>query len=166
MPVIELRTAIAAPIGVVFDLARSIDLHAQSTVRSGEVAVAGCTTGLIGLGQQVTFEATHFRIRQQLTAEVVQYDQPHHFRDTMLRGAFRRFDHDHHFAAVGDTTLMTDHFDYTSPFGPLGRLVDAVYLKRYMTGLLRERADVIRRVAESGEWTAYLPTDNLGVAPE
>ena len=52
MPVIELRTAIAAPIGVVFDLARSIDLHAQSTVRSGEVAVAGCTTGLIGLGSR------------------------------------------------------------------------------------------------------------------
>ena len=166
MPVIELQTAVAAPIAVVFDLTRSIDLHAVSTSCSGEVAVAGCTTGLIGLGQQVTFEATHFGIRQQLTAEVVQYDRRHHFRDTMLRGAFRRFDHDHDFAADGDTTLMTDRFDYTSSFGFLGRFADTVYLKRYMTGLLRERAEVIRRVAESDEWTSYLPTDNLVVAPE
>jgi hypothetical protein len=62
MPSIELATSIAAPIERVFDLARSIDLHMKSTSRTGERAIAGTTSGLIGLGQGVTWRARHFGI--------------------------------------------------------------------------------------------------------
>ena len=55
MPVIILTLPIAAPIDVVFDLARSIDLHVQSTAQTNERAVAGRTSGLIGLGEEVTW---------------------------------------------------------------------------------------------------------------
>ena len=54
MAIIELTTDINAPIGRVFDLARSIDLHMNSTSKTGERAVAGVTSGLIGAGEQVT----------------------------------------------------------------------------------------------------------------
>ena len=59
MPVIELATSIAAPIDRVFDLARSIDLHTNSTSGTGERAVAGVTSGLIGPEQEVTWRARH-----------------------------------------------------------------------------------------------------------
>jgi len=151
MPVITLTTSIAAPIEVVFDLARSIDLHRESTVQTNERAVAGRTSGLIGLGEEVTWEATHFFIRQRLTSKIVQFDRPHHLRDSMVSGAFRRFDHDHHFVADGQGTVMTDTFDYTSPLGLLGRLADGMFLKRYMERLLMRRNQVIKQVAESGD---------------
>jgi hypothetical protein len=48
---IVLLTSIAAPIERCFDLARSIDLHMASTNWSGERAIAGVTSGLIGAGQ-------------------------------------------------------------------------------------------------------------------
>jgi len=51
---IVLLTSIAAPIERCFDLARSIDLHMASTNWSGERAIAGVTSGLIGAGQEVT----------------------------------------------------------------------------------------------------------------
>jgi len=50
----ELTTQMAAPIEVVFDLARSIDAHIDSMAKSGERAVAGVTSGLIATGEQVT----------------------------------------------------------------------------------------------------------------
>ena len=60
MPRIVLHTSIAAPIERCFDLARSIDLHMASTDWSGERAVAGVTSGLIGPGQEVTWRGRHF----------------------------------------------------------------------------------------------------------
>jgi len=51
---IDLVTRIAAPVERCFDLARSIDLHMASTDRTGEQAIAGITSGLIGLEQEVT----------------------------------------------------------------------------------------------------------------
>jgi hypothetical protein len=34
---------------------------------------------------------------------------------------------------------MVDVAEYSSPLGPIGRLVDALFLERYMTRLLKQR---------------------------
>jgi ligand-binding SRPBCC domain-containing protein len=118
MPVITLETRISAPIERCFDLSRDIDLHMQSTKHTREVAIAGITTGFIGAGQEVTWEATHFGVRQTLTIRITAYDRPVHFRDSQVNGAFKRFDHDHLFKEIsGGSTLMRDVFDYESPLG-------------------------------------------------
>ena len=57
MAVITLVTEIKAPIGRVFDLSRSIDLHTASVGHTGEQAIAGVTSGLIGPGEEVTWRA-------------------------------------------------------------------------------------------------------------
>jgi ligand-binding SRPBCC domain-containing protein len=149
MPVIQLVTRVRAPIDVCFDLARSIDLHVESLAMTGEKAVAGVTKGLIGMGEEVTWEATHFGIRQRLTSRITAFDRPWHFRDSMVRGAFAGFDHDHLFEYSGGVTTMKDVFDYRSPLGLLGRLADVLFLKRYLTRLLRARAETVRRAAEA-----------------
>ena len=43
------------------------------------------------------------------------FSRPDHFRDSMVRGAFRELDHDHFFEVHGDLTIMKDVFDFTSP---------------------------------------------------
>ena len=77
MPLITIETLINAPMERVFDLARSIDAHMASTDGTEERAVAGRTTGLIGRGESVTWEARHFGIRQRLTAHITAFDRPH-----------------------------------------------------------------------------------------
>jgi hypothetical protein len=69
MTQIELSTHINAPIGRCFDLARSIELHVESTKQTGERAIAGRTSGLIELGESVTWRAKHFGIWQNLTSK-------------------------------------------------------------------------------------------------
>jgi len=149
MPVIVLRTRVAAPPSRCFDLARDVDLHQRSTAASRERAVAGVTSGLLGRGDVVTWEATHFGVRQRLTSRVTEFDPPNRFVDEMVRGAFARFRHEHQFLSVPDGTEMVDIFDYTSPLGPLGRLADGLFLRRYMTRLLRDRNAYLKQAAES-----------------
>ncbi len=157
MPVIHLRTEINAKRPLVFDLSRSIDLHQLSTEHTHETAIAGTTSGLIGLNEWVTWRARHFGIYQQLTSKVTAYDRPNSFTDEMVSGAFNSFRHEHHFEDTEEGTLMRDIFTYRSPFGLLGRLVDALFLQRYMTGLLQARNAVIKEYAESGKWKMVLP---------
>ncbi|MEO8098106.1 MAG: SRPBCC family protein [Acidobacteriota bacterium] len=149
MPLIRIETPIRASMEVCFDLARNIDLHVESMKDTGERAVAGVTSGAINLGEEVTWEATHFGVRQRLTSRITAFDRPHRFRDSQVRGAFRRFDHDHIFESTGAVTIMIDLFDYQAPFGLFGRLADALFLERYMQRLLRTRAAVIQAAAES-----------------
>jgi ligand-binding SRPBCC domain-containing protein len=149
MSLIELRTEIARPPGRVFDLARSIDLHAASMAKNREEAIAGVTTGLIGPGQTVTWRARHFYLSFRLTARITAFDPPRHFRDEMITGPFRRFSHDHFFEPSGSGTSMRDVFHYESPWGILGRIADALFLQRHMLRLLEERNAVLKRVAES-----------------
>jgi len=156
MPVIELATSIAAPIERVFDLARGIDLHTKSTARSGERAVAGRTSGLIGLGEDVTWRARHFGIWQSLTVRITEFERPAHFADMMSRGAFRRMEHHHYFERSSEGTVMRDMFIYQSPFGILGRLAERLFLNRYMRSLLVERNRVIKETAESDSWGQYI----------
>jgi ligand-binding SRPBCC domain-containing protein len=148
MPVIELATFIRAAPERVFDLSRDVDAHVASAQGTGERAVAGKTSGLLELGDEVTWEAVHFGVRQRLTSRITRFDRPRSFRDSMVRGAFARFDHDHVFEPVDGGTLARDVFDFTSPLGLLGRLADGMVLERHMRRFLGERMRILKELAE------------------
>lgn len=153
---IELRTFIAAPVERVFDLSRSIDLHQRSTATTRETAVAGRTSGLIGLDETVTWRARHLGVTQYLTSRISGYDRPRWFRDEMVRGAFAWMEHDHWFDAAEGGTVLRDRFRFAAPLGPLGRIAEALLLRRYMTRFLEARNAEIKRVAESDAWRELL----------
>ncbi len=148
MPTIRLETRIHAPVERCFDLARDVGAHVGSTSRTRERAVAGVTTGLLGPGDVVTWEATHFGVRQRLTARITHFEPPRRFVDEMISGAFHSFTHEHVFDAVPSGTLMVDIFTYTSPLGPLGRIADVIFLCRYMRNFLAERNRYVKQMAE------------------
>lgn len=148
MPVIHVETLIQAPPERCFDLARDVDLHTASVAMTGERAVAGVTSGLMGLGDWVTWEATHFGLRQRLTAVITSFERPFAFVDEMQAGIFARFRHTHRFEPVAQGTRMVDVFNYTSPLGPLGALADSLFLEEYMRAMLIARCLHLKEVAE------------------
>jgi ligand-binding SRPBCC domain-containing protein len=153
---IYLETLIHAPMERCFDLSRSIDFHQVSTSGSGEKVVAGRMQGLIVAGETVTWEATHFFVRQLLTTKITSMERPLRFYDVMQQGAFKNMEHEHLFRAHNESTLMIDEFIYEVPYGIFGRLFDSLVLRRYMTNLLAERNHAIKVAAESDTWKRFL----------
>jgi len=145
-------TVIHAPIERCFDLARSVEVHLAGNVHWGEAAVAagGVTSGLVEMGERVTWRAKHFGVWHTLTSEITAFDRPAHFQDAMVRGPFRSMKHDHFFRSLSpEETEMKDVFYFEAPLAALGRLVEMAFLGRYMKALLRERNAIIKQFAEA-----------------
>jgi ligand-binding SRPBCC domain-containing protein len=148
VPRFELVTLIHASRERCFDLSRDIDLHVRSMSDSNERAVAGRTSGLIGLGEEVTWQARHFGVQHRHRSRITEYDRPRHFRDIQVAGRFRSFVHDHFFEEKAGVTHMRDVLSFESPLGILGKIADRLVLDRYLRELIAERNRVIKAEAE------------------
>jgi len=146
----RLKTKIKGSLEKCFDVARDIDLHTESMAQTAERAIAGRTSGLIGFGEEVTWEGRHFGIRQRFTSKITAFDRPVYFQDTMVRGAFSLFCHDHHFESDGSATTMVDVIEFAVPGGLLGLVVERLVLLRYLHSLIRKRNGVIKAAVEEG----------------
>jgi hypothetical protein len=77
----------------------------------------------------------------------------------MVRGIFRFMQAGHLFQSLeSGGTEMKNVFSIAAPLPLLGPLAEALFLRRYMLTLLRERNIVIKRIAESSKWEQYLPS--------
>ncbi|MGE6489037.1 SRPBCC family protein [Paenisporosarcina sp. NPDC076898] len=148
MPVFEHITYIKAPIDVCFDLARNVEVHMQSTSQTKEVAVDGVMSGLLEKGDCVTWEATHFGVRQRLTAKVTEMVRPDFFIDVQVNGAFQSFTHTHEFTEIHYGTMMKDTFAYEAPLGIIGRIADKLFLENYMKKFIVSRSNELKILAE------------------
>ena len=149
MPTIILETLISASAEVCFDLMRDVRIHTETTSQTNEKAVAGVIDGKIGLGQTVTFEGTHFGMRQRLTVKVVEFDRPRRFVDAMVEGRFKSFVHIHEFEPSDGVTLMRDTLIWESPLGIFGKIIDKLLLERHLTRLVSDRNAKLKEIAES-----------------
>ncbi|MEE8335170.1 MAG: SRPBCC family protein [Candidatus Neomarinimicrobiota bacterium] len=156
MSLIENKFKINATLEQAFDLSRSIDFHMFSQSDHKEVAINGITSGLINLGEEVTWRAKHFGVSQLLTARITMFDRPNHFRDTMVRGAFKWFEHDHYFQTSGDKILVIDRFEYESPYSIFGKIFDVIALKRHMQDFFWNRNMLLKEVLEDGRWKEFI----------
>ncbi len=148
MATLTLTTEMRASPERCFDAARDLDLHIESMADSRERAVAGTTSGLIGLGESVTWEATRLGLRQRFTSKITAFDRPVHFQDSMVKGAFKSFVHDHFFECSPNGTVMTDVLVFRSPFGAIGLVVDWVFMSWYLRKLLVARNEAIKAAVE------------------
>jgi ligand-binding SRPBCC domain-containing protein len=144
---IELTTLIAAPLERCFDLSLSVDVHLESTAHTEERVVAGPMSGVLALGDEITWEARHLGRRRRLAMRVSAYDRPRMFRDELVRGPLRKLVHDHFFERLAQGTEMRDVLEFESGF----RLLDALVLARHFRRLLVRRNETIKRLAESAD---------------
>ncbi|HWT33320.1 MAG TPA: SRPBCC family protein [Microbacterium sp.] len=125
------------PVEALFDVSLDIDAHMASMAASGESAVAGVTSGRIGLGETVTWRARHFGVWFTMTSKITALERPTSFVDQQVRGPFRMFVHEHTFEPLGDGSRMTDRITVGSPV--LGRLAERAILVPYLRRLIRKR---------------------------
>jgi len=87
-------------------------------------------------------------IRVRWTTLITAHEPPKRFADVALKGPYSFWHHTHTFEELGNHTLMIDEVRYALPFGGLGRLVHALWVKRQLKHIFDYRAEVIRELLE------------------
>lgn len=149
MTKIQITTDIEAPIEIVFNLSRNIDIHLLSTYQTNEKAIDGRTSGLIEVNETVTWRGKHFGFYLKHNSVIPELDFPVYFVDEMLEGSFKSFRHQHSFKFEKGKTIMTDDIFYETPYGIFGKLFDRLILEKYMTSFIKKRNQIIKELAEN-----------------
>lgn len=73
---------------------------------------------------------------------------PHGFTDTAEQSPFAFWRHRHEYLSHPEGTLLRDTVEYSLPFGPLGRLLDRLFVGRQVKELFAFRHAATRRALE------------------
>jgi ligand-binding SRPBCC domain-containing protein len=150
---------INAPIDRCFLLATNVELVGRTL---GMKPIEGKTSGLLAVDDRLLWAGWKFGVPQMHESLISLYERPAFFQDTMERGRFKRYQHDHYFYEMDERTVLNDKIRFTMPLGILGRMVGKFILVPYLSKRLRRRLVLLKRVAESRqEWRKYLPENEL-----
>ncbi|MGQ7297399.1 SRPBCC family protein [Quadrisphaera sp. KR29] len=164
MPTIEASTDLPGDVATVLDVSLDLDVERAAgrrhRVRPVPAGPGSRTGGRIGAGERVRWSLRLYGVvplrHTTQILEVVRQtpDGGARFVDAMVSGAFSSFRHEHLYeplpVAPGapPRTRATDRMTWTSPLGPLGRLADALVVRRALQGLLADRnAEIGRRLS-------------------
>jgi ligand-binding SRPBCC domain-containing protein len=149
---------INAPIERCFLLSTNIELVGKTL---GMKPIEGKTSGLIVANDKLLWAGWKFGLPQMHESVITRYERPAFFQDTMERGRFKRYQHEHYFYEMDERTVLNDKIRFTMPLGIVGRLVGQFVLVPYISRRLRRRLVLLRKVAENRkEWLKYLPEEN------
>jgi hypothetical protein len=147
---------VQAPIERCFQLATHLELVADvlgmKTLKQGGTRFEGLVEG----GDHVVWYGWKFGLPHMHESVISRYESPTFFQDTMKRGRFKRFQHDHQFSEVDGHTLMVDYVRFSMPLGFAGRMVGRQIVVPHVAKLLRTRLQLLKRIAEGEEWRQYL----------
>lgn len=80
------------------------------------------------------------------TTAITNWKPPFEFVDVQLRGPYLLWHHRHRFEAFGDSTRMIDEVSYQLPWGWLGRVVQALLVRRDLESVFEFREQAIQRL--------------------
>lgn len=148
---------IRAPLERCFLLSTNLELARRTLgMRPLDGAAARSSGNVVG-GDRVLWVGWKFGLPAFHESLITRYEPPYFFQDTMARGRFKRFQHDHQLTEIGGQVLLTETVRFSLPLGRVGRWAGRSVMVPHVTQLLRKRLDLLRRVAESDEWRRYVP---------
>ena len=77
------------------------------------------------------------------TTCIADYDPPHQFIDLQLRGPYSYWHHTHRFSKLPEGTRIEDTVRYVLPFGILGRVAHALFVRRQLEQIFSFRREII-----------------------
>jgi ligand-binding SRPBCC domain-containing protein len=144
---------IDAPIELCFRLSTSIEVVGLTL---GMRPVEGKLGGMILAGDQLVWRGWKFGLPQMHETLITGFEEPRFFQDTMGRGRFAAFQHDHHFMDTQGGTLLEDELRFSMPLGWVGDVVGRVVMIPHIKGLLKRRFALLKRLAEGERWREYV----------
>ena len=145
MPVIERALVVPAGVEHTFSYFSEPRNLPQITPPWLRFTVVRCPVDGISAGCEIEYTIAWLGVTMPWTTRITQYERDARFVDTQERGPYKRWWHEHRFQATAGGTLMSDRIEYEMPFGVLGGVAHAVFVRRQLRQILDYRA---RRAAE------------------
>ena len=102
-------------------------------------------------GQVITYRVKPlFGIPLFWLTEITHVVEGRFFVDEQRFGPYALWHHQHHFREIDGGVEMTDIVHYKLPLGPLGRLANALFVRRQLDGIFRFRYQKVEEVF--GKW--------------
>ncbi len=77
--------------------------------------------------------------------EIKSVKEPQSFIDNQISGPYTLWHHLHHFEETPEGVLMTDLVHYALPFGPLGSIAHAVFVRRKLEHIFSYRRQTLEK---------------------
>lgn len=155
MPIIHQETIVEAPIMRVWmffmdpvkNLPRISSPEDAVVVESADLPIREGSVVVIAardpLGRRIRWES---RIEQMTAPRAVITGMEGRFVDVQTAGPFKEWKHEHEFEAVDSkTTRVIDRITYRPRMGLLGMILDMVYLRWRLRGMISSRGRALRK---------------------
>ena len=107
--------------------------------------IAESTDRTVRLGTTIRYRLRLHGVPLGWESRIAEYVEGEVFADEMLSGPYRRWYHRHTFRSVPGGVEIEDVVEYELPFGPLGRLAHALFVRRQLRAIFAYRA---RRITQ------------------
>lgn len=142
--VIEKSTWIARPISTVFPFFSAAENLAKITPPELGFRIRSALPILMRTGTLIDYTIVLFGFPLRWRTEITNWNPPHSFEDTQLRGPYAKWVHSHSFVEERGGTTIHDRVVYALPFGPLGRLAHPI-ISRQLRRIFDYRESVLVR---------------------
>ena len=115
-------------------------------------------------GTRIRYRLSVAGIPMSWESRITEYADQSHFADEQVTGPYARWYHRHTFRAVTGGVEMTDHVEYTLPFGPLGRFVHWLVVRQQLRAIFDYRNKVISERFGTTAQAAPTPANQAEVA--
>ena len=97
-------------------------------------------------GARLEYRIRWLAISIRWVTRIVKWRPPAEFVDTQERGPYAAWIHTHRFTEENGFVVMHDHVEYALPFGPLGRLVHRLRVRRQLEDIFDFRRRAIDEI--------------------
>jgi ligand-binding SRPBCC domain-containing protein len=141
--VLSTTTVLDAPVERVFDFfSRPENLAVITPPRMGFVIIG--VSGAMGYGTLIRYRIRIAGIPVTWLTGIEVWEPGRRFVDAQLSGPYHCWWHEHVFVPDGDArTIMHDRVLYTPPFGIIGRIANALFIRRELREIFAFRARAI-----------------------
>ncbi len=145
---IERTVAIDAPIERVFHFHDDTQNLLKITPPNIKVTIE--TMGSPGLGYEVTLKIRQFAFFvMRWHVKITAYQPPVLMIDEQIRGPFASWKQTRQLQTVNGKTELTDIVEYEAPFGILGRIANALVIRRQVEAMFAFRQAATKHLLES-----------------
>ena len=139
------ETLLAAPAEEVFDFL----IRPENVIRVTAPSVAlkpVSAPEIFEQGSRIELELSGYGPPQRFLYEVVEFDRPSRFTETLVKGPLRSFRHEHVFESTPNGTRVLDIVEFAPPGGMLGFLVTEDRIRQGLEKGMRFRHAELARI--------------------